>query len=179
MTAGATKVKAPTAEGAVVFTDLTGFSEFTAIRGDEAALEMLTLQERLLREAMESRGRIVKNLGDGFLLWFPSVVDAVDAALKLQEKIDELPAEDSDMPMWVRIGINYGRPILHGDDLIGHDVNVAARIVDFAQSGEVLVSQACTENLAAGLTDVYFDEVGPVVMKGIPDAVTLYRAVRP
>ena len=59
MTAGATKVKAPTAEGAVVFTDLTGFSEFTAIRGDEAALEMLTLQERLLREAMDARGRIV------------------------------------------------------------------------------------------------------------------------
>ncbi len=171
------RAKAPAVEGAVVFTDLTGFSEFTAIRGDEAALEMLSLQEELIRDAIGSKGRVVKNLGDGFLLWFDNVGDAVVSALCLQEKIDELPFED-DMPMWVRIGINYGRPLLRGDDLIGHDVNVAARIVDLAQSGEVLVSQACTEKLTSELDDVYFDEVGPVVMKGIPDAVTLYRAVR-
>jgi class 3 adenylate cyclase len=177
MRATASRVKAPAVEGAVVFTDLTGFSEFTAIRGDEAALEMLSLQEDLLREAIGSRGRVVKNLGDGFLLWFDQVSDAVDSALCLQEKIDDLPFEE-DMPMWVRIGINYGRPLQHGDDLVGHDVNVAARIVDLAQSGEVLVSQACTEKLSGELDGVYFDEVGPVVMKGIPDAVTLYRAVR-
>jgi class 3 adenylate cyclase len=167
---------ARTAEGAVVFTDLTGFSEFTAIKGDEAALEMLTLQEQLLGEAMHSRGRVVKNLGDGFLLWFPTVAEAVDSALTLQDRVDDIPGDQ--MPMWVRIGINYGRPLLRGDDLIGHDVNVAARIVDLAQSGEVLVSQACTEQLQDELPDVYFDEVGPVVMKGIPDVVTLYRAVR-
>jgi class 3 adenylate cyclase len=177
MRAATVKQKPPTAEGAVVFTDLTGFSEFTAIRGDEAALEMLALQEDLLQKAMRSRGRIVKNLGDGFLLWFPTVADAVDSALALQSLIDDLPGDD-DMALWVRIGINYGRPILRGDDLIGHDVNVAARIVDLAQSGEVLVSEVCRQYLDHELPGVYFDEIGPVVMKGIPDAVTLYRAVR-
>jgi class 3 adenylate cyclase len=78
----------------------------------------------------------------------------------------------------VRIGIHFGAPIVHGRDLVGHDVNVAARIVDLAAPGEVLVSEACTGRLDGCLPHIYFEEVGPVVMKGIPEAMTLYRATR-
>jgi len=176
MTATA-RAPARTADGAIAFTDLTGFSEFTAISGDEAALDLLSAQEHMIREALGRRGRIVKNLGDGFLLWFRDPCAAVEISMALQDTFEEQSFEQ-DMPLWVRIGIHYGHPLRHGRDIVGHDVNIAARIVDLAQSGEVLVSQACTEAMHRELPGVYFDEVGPAVMKGIPDAVTLYRAVR-
>ncbi len=177
MTTATATAPTRTADGAIAFTDLTGFSEFTAISGDEAALELLSAQERMIREALGRRGRIVKNLGDGFLLWFRDPCAAVETSLALQEVFEEQSFEH-DMPLWVRIGIHYGRPLRHGRDIVGHDVNVAARIVDLAQTGEVLISQACIEAMHRALPGVYFDEVGPAVMKGIPDAVTLYRAVR-
>jgi len=177
MSAVATETAIRTAEGAIAFTDLTGFTEYAAIRGDVAALHLLQVQERILRDAVRRRGRVVKNLGDGFLLWFRSAQAAVDIALDLQETFDS-EAYDVDMPLWVRIGIHYGDPVRYGRDLIGHDVNVAARIVDLAGPGEVLVSGACTAHMKRRQPNVYFEELGPVVMKGIPDAITLYRAMR-
>ncbi len=177
MSAVATEAAVRTAEGAIAFTDLSGFTEYTALRGDLAALRLLQAQERILRDAVRRRGRVVKNLGDGFLLWFRSAHAAVDIALDLQDQFDT-EAFDVDMPLWVRIGIHYGGPIRYGRDLVGHDVNVAARIVDLAAPGEVLVSGACTEKMRRSLPEVYFEELGPVVMKGIPDAVPLYRAIR-
>jgi adenylate cyclase len=173
--AATTAVK--TAEGAIAFTDLSGFTEFCAVRGDEAALQLLSAQERMLKQEIGRRGRIVKNLGDGFMLWFNDPSDAVQAAMALQDTFEQASSED-DFPLWVRIGIHFGAPIVHGRDLVGHDVNVAARIVDLAAPGEVLVSEACTGRLDGRLAHIYFEEVGPVVMKGIPEAMTLYRATR-
>jgi class 3 adenylate cyclase len=138
---------------------------------------LIALHETILRREIGRRGRIVKNLGDGFLLFFTDPCDAVQCSLVLQEKFDDVSFE-GDFPLWVRIGIHFGAPIRHRRDLVGHDVNVAARIVDLAAPGEVLISEACTDRLGRELPGVYFEEVGPVVMKGIPEAVTLYRATR-
>ncbi|MDO8616461.1 MAG: adenylate/guanylate cyclase domain-containing protein [Dehalococcoidia bacterium] len=165
------------APGAIVFTDLAGFTEFTALRGDEAALALLSLQERLVRQEMGARGRIVKHLGDGLMLWFDDPCDAVRTALGLLESFERHASED-ELPLWVRIGLHYGSPARRGRDLIGHDVNVAARIVDIAAPGEVLLSQACAEQAAERLPGIVFEEVGPVVMKGIPEPIPLYRAHR-
>jgi adenylate cyclase len=176
-TATATPTAVRTAPGAIAFTDLTGFSEFTAIQGDEAALRLIETHERMIRQTVGRRGRIVKNLGDGFLLWFRDACDAVEAGLRLLEAVEE-QSMDLDLPMWVRVGIHFGEPLRYRRDIVGHDVNVAARIVDLAAPGEVLVSEACTEHMSQSLPNVMFDEVGPVVMKGIPEAVTLYRALR-
>lgn len=166
-----------TAEGAIAFTDLSGYTEFCALRGDEAALHLLQTQERILSDAVRGRGRVVKNLGDGFLLWFRSASAAVEIALDLQDIFDS-ESFDIDMPLWVRIGVHYGHPLRHGRDLIGHDVNLAARIVDLAAPGEVLVSESCMSHIRRPIPGVYFEEVGPVVMKGIPETIRLYRAIR-
>jgi adenylate cyclase len=173
----ATATAIRTVEGAIVFTDLSGFTEFTALRGDEAALGLLSVYERALRQEVGRRGRVVKSLGDGFMLWFGSACDAITISLTMQETFEEMTFED-EFPLWVRIGVHFGRPIAHGRDFVGHDVNVAARIVDLAAPGEVLVSQACTEVMNRSLEGVSFEEIGPVVMKGIPEAITLFRAVR-
>lgn len=173
----ATAARARTVEGAIAFTDLSGFTEFCAIKGDEAAVELISMHEQMLRSEIGRRGRIVKNLGDGFLLFFGDPGDAVRAALALQDTFEDA-SFNGDFPLWVRIGIHFGTPVRHGRDLVGHDVNVAARIVDLAAPGEVLVSEACTGRMARRLPDISFEEVGPVIMKGIPEAVTLYRAMR-
>jgi len=173
----ATKAKAPdgAVEGTVVFTDIVGFTEFTALRGDEEALVLLSTQERLVREALPPDARIVKELGDGLLLWFPDACEALRTALELQERF-EGESSESLLPLWVRCGMHTGRQTRRGNDLVGHDVNVAARVVDIAGPGEVLLSDATLAQIDGRLPQVNFEELGPVVMKGIPQPVRLYRA---
>jgi class 3 adenylate cyclase len=165
-------------QGTIIFTDLAGFTEFTDERGDEAALRLLALKDKLVREAMGDSGRIVKNLGDGLMLWFDNPCDAIDCALRLQEQFEDESSVDDDLPLWVRMGAHYGQPTPRDDDFFGHDVNVAHRIVELAAPGEVLVSEALAQQVGDGLPEVTFDEVGPTLMKGIRDPVPLYRAFR-
>jgi adenylate cyclase len=162
------------AAGAVVFTDLVGFTEFTAEHGDDQALALLEQQERVVRAALPPDARVVKDLGDGFMLWFPDAVGAVESCLALSERFEEDAA--TEVPLWVRVGMHWGSPSRRGDDLVGHDVNLASRIVDVAGPGEVLLSEPVRELVDGRVQDLRLDELGPVVMKGIPDAVRLYRA---
>jgi class 3 adenylate cyclase len=162
-------------EGTVVFTDIVGFTEFTALQGDEGAMQLLSVQERLVRGVLPPESRIVKELGDGLLLWFDDACAAVRTSLRLQERFEH-ESSNSELPLWVRCGMHTGRQTRRGTDLIGHDVNIAARVVDVAGPGEVLLSEATQRRVEGGLPDVWFDELGPVVMKGIPEPVRLYRA---
>ncbi len=164
-------------EGTVVFTDIVGFTEYTALRGDEEAVMLLAAQERIVRDELPAGARIVKELGDGLLLWFPNACDALRTMLRLQERFERETAEH-ELPLWVRMGMHHGRPMPRGEDLVGHDVNVAARVVDVAAPGELLLSDACLSKISDELPDVSFEELGPVVMKGIPQPVRLYRALR-
>jgi adenylate cyclase len=161
--------------GAIVFTDLVGFTEFTALAGDDAALELLTTQSRLVDAALPTDARVVKELGDGLLLWFRDPADAVRTGLDLQRSF-EAESESTGLPLWIRVGMHAGAVRERGDDLVGHDVNVAARIVDVAGAGEVLVSDAVRVDAGDKVPTVEFAELGPVVMKGIPDPIRLWRA---
>lgn len=173
----ATEPGAGVVEGTVVFTDIVGFTEFTALRGDTEALSVLALQERIVRDVLSGSGTIVKELGDGLMLWFEDPCAAIETGLRLQERFEQ-EAMESDAPLWVRIGMHSGQQARRGVDLIGHDVNVAARIMDLAGSGEVLVSEATVQRADAQLPGVEFERLGPVVMKGIPAPVNIYRVER-
>jgi adenylate cyclase len=164
-------------EGAIAFTDLVGFTEFTATRGDEDALAVLGVQERIVQGALPGDGRVVKELGDGLLLFLPGAADAVDVCLRILDGFDAAAARD-EMPLWVRVGLHWGRPAQRGDDLVGHDVNVAARIVDVAAPGELLCSGSAMSARGDGKPPLDFVELGPVVMKGIPEPIDLYRVER-
>ena len=163
--------------GTVLFTDLVGFTEFTAVQGDQGAVELLAKQEEIVAAVLPDGSRMVKELGDGLLLWFPDADSALATALDLQDGF-EAAADETALPLWVRMGLHWGRQTQRREDLVGHDVNVAARIVDVAGPGEVLLSDATLGALSGPTVDVCFDELGPVVMKGLPDPIALYRAWR-
>lgn len=164
-------------EGVVAFTDLVGYTEYTALQGDAEALALLAAQEQIVNDTLPRDARVVKELGDGLLLYFAGAGSAIASGLVLQQRFEQA-AEDGALPLWVRIGMHWGRPAPRGEDLVGHDVNVAARIVDVAGPGELLCSHATVLAAAATLEGIDFVELGPVVMKGIPEPIELYRAER-
>jgi adenylate cyclase len=115
---------------AVAFTDLEGFTRYTATQGDEAASQLLAEHHRVIGPIVRSRGgRVVKRLGDGLLLTFPEPEAAVLACLEL---VDAHPAE-----CLLRAGVHLGEIVATRDDVIGHVVNVASRVAEAAKGGEV------------------------------------------
>jgi adenylate cyclase len=166
-------------EGAIAFTDLVGFTEYTATQGDQEALAVLGTQERIVRDALPASARVVKELGDGLLIFFTDAATAIPGCIAILDGFDRA-ADADEMPLWVRAGLHWGRPSSRGDDLIGHDVNVAARIVDVAAPGELLCSGPMLEaaDPGPGNPGDGYVELGPVMMKGIPEPIDLFRVER-
>lgn len=162
--------------GAIAFTDLVGFTEYTAERGDERALAVLDAQARVVDAALPPDARVVKELGDGLMLWFPEPVGAITACLELRDRFDDDAIDEA--PLGVRMGLHWGTPTQRGTDFVGHDVNIAARIVELAGAGELLVSESARDRGAGRIPDLVLHELGPMLMKGIPEPVRLFRAER-
>lgn len=117
----------------VVFTDLEGFTSFTAENGDQAALALLQVHQRAARPVVRrDGGRIVKHLGDGLLCTFPNPEGGLRAAVGL---IDTAPP-----PLRLRAGVHMGDAIVSADDVIGHAVNVAARVAEIARGGHAVAT---------------------------------------
>lgn len=177
-----TPTAAATAE-AIVFSDIVGFTEFTAVNGDERAVALLDEYEAIVRTELGDGGRIVKELGDGFLLLFPTACAAIAAVFAINERCGSEPTADGGL--WIRSGIHVGSPVHRGADIIGHDVNLTARIADLAGAGDVLVSAAARDAVRTARDHARcpaciatFREIGPVFVKGIPGAVRLFAAER-
>jgi adenylate cyclase len=163
-----------TLTGTIVFTDIVGFTQLTDEHGDDLAMTLLERQELLVRRTLPDTARVVKELGDGLLLWFDDAGAAIATCLVLQHAFEN--ESEGDMPMWVRIGMHWGCPRARGDDIVGRDVNLAARISELAGPGEVLCSEATAEQ-AGALPGVDFEPLGSVFVRGIADAVPLMRAI--
>jgi adenylate cyclase len=148
---------------AIVFTDLEGFTQHTARHGDEAAIDLLAEHHRAIGPIVRSRGgKVVKRIGDGLMLSFPSSESAVFAALELME----VPPA----PLRLRAGVHCGEAVVTADDLIGHDVNVAARVAAAARGGQVLATVAVREAVGQ-LSGVRFGRARRRSFKGVEHAV--------
>jgi adenylate cyclase len=159
----------------MVFADLAGFTAFTAERGDLAALTLVEHFGAIAAEHMPAGGRVIKELGDGLFIFIPDVLDAVHTTLAITAQ--GIFESDVENPLWVRAGVHAGSALVRGEDLIGHDVNVASRITDLAAAGEVLVSGAVVD-ACPHAPSVCFDLLGPAFLRGIDDPVRLSRARR-
>jgi adenylate cyclase len=163
-----------TVTGTVLFTDIVGFTAFTEEAGDEQAVEVLSAQEDVVSSLLPDGARIVKELGDGMMLWFPDAASAISTAVMVQAGLDDSALTER-FPLWLRMGAHAGTQTRRRDDLVGHDVNVAARIVELAGPREVLVSEAARAAAEPTLEGVEFVEMGPVFVKGLSEPVWIHR----
>lgn len=154
---------------AIGFTDLEGFTTWTARHGDDAASDLLAEHHRTVGPVVRSRGgRVVKRLGDGLLLTFPEPEAAVLASL---EMVAAVPGS-----LRLRAGINVGDAVVTRDDVIGHEVNVAARVTEAARGGEVLVTAAVRDAASGSLPQVTFGRRRRKSFKGLPEPIGVHRA---
>src|SRR5262244_315983 len=159
---------------AILAADVAGYSRLMGL--DEVGTARTLGEHRKVTDALVAKhdGRIVKTTGDGVLLEFPSVVDAVECAVAVQavmaERNDAVPA---DRRMLFRIGINLGDIMIEGDDILGDGVNVAARLEGIAQPGGICISSSAYDQVR-GKVAVEFSDLGEQRLKNIERPVRAY-----
>jgi class 3 adenylate cyclase len=155
----------------VAFTDLEGFTRFTEKSGDEAASQLVAGHHRTIGPIVRSRGgRVVKRIGDGLLLTFPEPEAAVLACLEL---VETPPA-----PLRLRAGLHMGEVVMTRDDVVGHVVNVAARVAESAKGGEVIVTGDVADAAAPALPRLTFTKPRRKNFKGLVEAIPVSRVNR-
>src|SRR6201993_5203082 len=160
---------------AILVADVVGYSRLMG-EDEEGTLDRLRAHRREIVDPAiaEHHGRIVKTTGDGMLVEFASAVDAVTCAMAVQGKMAE--RNDAATPkITFRVGINVGDIIIDGDDIFGDGVNVAARVENECEPGEVYLSGTAFEQVR-GKTSFAFDELGERSLKNIDRPVRLYAA---
>jgi adenylate cyclase len=156
---------------AICFLDITGYTQLTEERGDQAAAD---LAERLgplvQRPAERHSGRVVKWLGDGVMFHFRDATGGVAAAL---EMVDAISA--AGLPP-AHVGLHTGPVVFQGGDYFGRTVNLAARIGERAAPGQVLVTQEIVDRVASD--GIAFESVGAVELKGVSEPLVLHSVTR-
>src|SRR5262245_59470586 len=158
--------------------DIAGYSRLIGTDEGGTLERLKTLRRELLDPKIaEHRGRLVKTTGDGLLVEFGSVVDALRCAVEVQrEMTGRNTGVTPDNRIELRIGINVGDIVVEEGDIFGDGVNVAARLEGLAEPGGICVSARVQEE-AAGKLDSAFDDLGEQPLKNIARPVRAYRVV--
>jgi TolB-like protein/class 3 adenylate cyclase/tetratricopeptide (TPR) repeat protein len=159
---------------AIVAADVAGYSRLMGL--DEVGTARTLREHRKVTDALVAKhgGRLVKTTGDGVLLEFPSVVDAVECAVAVQavmaQRNEGIP---QDRRMLFRIGINLGDILIEGDDILGDGVNVAARLEGIAEPGGICISSSAYDQVR-GKVPVDFTDLGEQALKNIARSIRAY-----
>ncbi len=162
---------------AILAADVAGYSRLMGL--DEVGTARILREHRVVSDGLVAKhgGRIVKTTGDGGLLEFSSVVDAVECAVAVQtvmaERNDAIPA---DRRMLFRMGINLGDILIQGDDILGDGVNIAARLEGIAEPGGICISSSAYDQVR-GKVAVEFADLGEQSLKNIARPVRAYAVV--
>jgi len=147
---------------------------------DEVGTARTLREHRVVTDALVEKhgGRLVKSTGDGVLLEFPSVVDAVECTVAMQAVMamrnEGVP---QDRRMLLRIGINLGDILIEGDDILGDGVNVAGRLEGIAEPGGICISSSAYEQVR-GKVAVEFSDMGEQILKNIARPLRAYAVAR-
>ncbi len=161
---------------AILAADVVGYSRLVGM-DEEGTIERLKALSNELIDSCIAKydGRIVKTMGDGMLVEFPSVVDAVRYAVEVQQAVAEREADiPEDRRIAFRVGVNLGDIVIDGDDILGDGVNVAARLEGLAEPGGICVSGTVHEHVA-GKLDAVFEDLGKQSFKNIAEPIGAYR----
>ena len=162
---------------AILAADVAGYARLMGL--DEAGTARRLREHLMALQPVVGKhgGRIVKTMGDGLLVEFPSAVAAVDCAIAMQRLMERRNArQPADRRMLFRIGINLGEILVEGDDILGDGVNVAARLEGVAEPGGICLSRSAHEQVK-GRVDVRFADLGEQRLKNIAEPVRVYGVV--
>jgi adenylate cyclase len=164
---------------AILAADVVGYSRLMGVDEEGTLGRLVEIRQAVLVPAVDrSGGRIFKTTGDGFLVEFPSAVEALRCALEIQEQVrDHENEHESERRFQFRIGINVGDVIATGDDIHGDGVNVAARLEAQAEPGGILVA-ANAHAMAVGRVKCTFEDAGEQRLKNIAEPVRAYRVIQ-
>jgi TolB-like protein/cytochrome c-type biogenesis protein CcmH/NrfG len=163
---------------AIVAADVAGYSRLMGL--DEVGTARTLREHRKVTDALVEKhgGRLVKSTGDGVLLEFASVVDAVEYAVAVQEVMAQRnEGVPVDRRMLFRIGINLGDILIEGDDILGDGVNVAARLEGIAEPGGICVSSSAYDQVQ-GKVGVEFTDLGDQHLKNISRPIRAFAVNR-
>jgi adenylate cyclase len=159
-------------EQTILFTDLSGFSQWALAAGDDDAAALLRSTDAVITEVVDAHdGVLVKRLGDGAMAIFADCEPAVAAAFDAIVNVRELRV-DSYQPV-LRAGVHAGRPLRIGNDYVGVDVNIAARLCEAAPKGEVLISDQVRRRAAGSFGSSYAKDTH---LRGVPPDVDVFLA---
>ncbi|RKH44039.1 adenylate/guanylate cyclase domain-containing protein, partial [Corallococcus llansteffanensis] len=167
-----------TANLAIVFTDIKGFTERTSRQTLEENQRLLQVHEALLVPLFKAfGGRIIKSIGDAFLVTFESPTQAVLSGIAIQDRLWQhnrgLLEDDQ---LHVRVAVNVGEVRLEANDIFGEPVNIAARVEGITDADEVFFTEAVY--LSMNKAEVPSQEVGSFELKGIPGKIRVFRVPR-
>ena len=157
---------------AVVAADVVGYSRMMG-EDESGTLEALRQHRAKLIDPLIARcgGRIVKTMGDGLLLEFANVVNAVQCSVEFQQSMAQRNADvPEDKQVVFRIGVNHGDIIFEDGDIFGNGVNLAARLEGLAEPGGILISHTVYDGVAGNL-EVEFADCGKRAFKNIAESV--------
>ena len=152
---------------AVFAADMVGFSRLMEADETGTLARLRTYRIEIIDPAIaKNHGRIIKTTGDGLLVEFHSIVDAVLCAAEIQRRMARRNADVAPEGwMQFRIGINLGDVIVENDDIFGDGVNIAARLEALADPGGICVSGAVRDQLGERLEDIEFEDIGEQSVK--------------
>jgi len=162
----------------ILAADVVGYSRLMAADESGTLAQLKTHRKEIIEpKTAEYRGRVVKLMGDGTLMEFASVVDAVHFAVDVQQAMAERNAKvPEDRRITYRIGINIGDIIVEGDDIYGDGVNIAARLEGLTDPGGICVARNVYNQVKAKV-DVGFEDLGAQQVKNIPEPVQMFKVV--
>jgi class 3 adenylate cyclase len=161
---------------AILAADMAGYSRLIGTDEGGTLQGFKAIRAELIDPTFSKHnGRLVKTTGDGFLVEFSSVVDALRCATEVQAGMAERNAKiAADRRIEFRIGVNVGDVVVEDDDIFGDGVNVAARLEGLADPGGICVS-ALVQRDAAGKLDLIFEDLGEQTLKNIARPLQVYR----
>jgi class 3 adenylate cyclase len=158
---------------AIMFTDIVGYTSMSQ-RNEALALQLLENHRTTLRPIFAAHnGRVVKTIGDAFLVEFPSSLQAVNCAVRIQHAI---ASQDSGSEFKIRVGINLGDVVESDGDIYGDAVNVASRVEGRAEPGGVCVSEQVYHSVL-NKTTYRFERLAKQKMKNVENPVAVYKVL--
>ncbi len=163
---------------AILYTDIAGFSKMME-KNEALTLELLNTHNRIIEDIVRARGgKVIKTIGDAFLIDFKNTVDALQSAIDIQYQLYEYNKQNRDLPLLVRIGVHLGDIYFYENDALGEGINIAARLQSIAHPGCICMS-GDVYNHVLNKVDFKAEKLGRVSLKNITKEIHAYEIATP